>query len=100
MRNKLIELLYNGFYVSPKDDLNGVVQKVADYLIAHGVTLATDNNVFTKADRIRTMSDEELAKMFSGTILCVPEGRCHGNPKTSCYECWLNWLKQPAKEDT
>ena len=45
MRDKLIEILYNGFHVSPKDDLNGVVQKVADYLIAHGVTFAEDNNV-------------------------------------------------------
>ena len=53
----------------------------------------------TNGDRIRAMSDEELAKAFSDTILCVPEGRCRGNPKTSCYECWLNWLKQPAKED-
>lgn len=53
----------------------------------------------TNADRIRAMSDEELAKVVSGTILCAPEGRCHGNPKTSCYECWLNWLKQPAKEE-
>lgn len=39
MRDKLIEILYNGFHVSPKDDLNGVVQKAADYLIAHGVTV-------------------------------------------------------------
>ncbi len=39
MRDKLIEILYNGFHVSPKDDLNGVVQKVADYLIANGVTV-------------------------------------------------------------
>lgn len=41
MRDKLIEILYNGFYVSPKDDLNGTVQKAADYLIAHGVTVQT-----------------------------------------------------------
>lgn len=39
MRDKLIEILYNGFHVLPKDDLNGVVQKAADYLIAHGVTV-------------------------------------------------------------
>lgn len=48
MRDKLIEILYNGFHVSPKDDLNGVVQKAADYLIAHGVTLATDTDVGDK----------------------------------------------------
>lgn len=54
----------------------------------------------TNADRIRAMTGEELAKAFSGTMLCVTEGRCHGNPKASCYECWLNWLNQPAKEET
>lgn len=53
MRDKLIEILYNGFYVSPKDDLNGVVQKAADYLIAHGVTVQADvpdNNVGNKLE--------------------------------------------------
>ena len=48
----------------------------------------------TNADRIRAMSDEELAKVVSTT--CPTKG-C---PLTAwdCTECWLNWLKQPVKD--
>ena len=48
----------------------------------------------TNADRIRAMSDEELAKHFSGLICDIDEGvEYHENPNT-----WLEWLKQPAEE--
>lgn len=52
----------------------------------------------TNADRIRAMSDEELAKalMKALTIGCPPV-EC-GGWKTSCEQCWSYWLKQPAKE--
>lgn len=47
----------------------------------------------TNADCIRAMSDEELAKHFSGLICDIDEGvEYHENPNT-----WLEWLKQPAK---
>ena len=48
----------------------------------------------TNADRIRAMSDEELAKVVS--TACPTKG-C---PLTDwdCTECWLNWLKQPVKD--
>lgn len=53
----------------------------------------------TNADRIRAMSDEEAAEYFNEHFGCPPtqSPRC---PDISCYECWLNWLKQPAKEET
>ena len=62
---------------------------------------ARDCNYFremTNADRIRAMSDEELANM----IECP-----YGNPyfdehlpcKGSCHDCLLIWLQQPAEED-
>ena len=52
----------------------------------------------TNADRIRAMSDEELANI----IECP-----YGNPyfdehlpcKGSCHDCLLIWLHQPAEED-
>ena len=49
----------------------------------------------TNADRIRAMSDEELAewvtcpRYFDIKMVC----------DTSCVTCCLEWLKQPAKED-
>ena len=60
----------------------------------------TDKNVgkMTNADRIRSMSDEELANI----IECP-----YGNPyfdehlpcKGSCHDCLLIWLQRPAEEN-
>lgn len=52
----------------------------------------------TNADRIREMSDEELAKVLStGTFIC---GRlkdvCKDIP--GCEECLQAWLRSPAEE--
>lgn len=53
----------------------------------------------TNGDRIRAMTDEELAKLLStGTFIC--EGRkdiCENMP--GCEECRLAWLKAPAESD-
>lgn len=47
----------------------------------------------TNADRIRAMTDEELAKHFSGLICDINEGvEYHEAPSR-----WLEWLKQPAE---
>lgn len=46
----------------------------------------------TNADKIRAMTDEELAHYFS-----EQPGACPGRPGCSgknCYDCWLDWLKQ------
>lgn len=52
----------------------------------------------TNADRIRAMTDEELAAV----IMCPKEngtqvGSCIGK---TCVECCLMWLRQPVEEDT
>ena len=51
----------------------------------------------TNADRIRAMSDEELARFFIGDSpnywhpgLCLDGETCIG--------CFLNWLQQPEEE--
>ena len=52
----------------------------------------------TNADKIRAMSDEELADIISREAgYCAPTGDCE---KTSmdCKACWLDWLKQSAEE--
>ena len=60
----------------------------------------TDKNVgkMTNADRIRAMSDEELANI----VECP-----YGNPyfdehlpcRGSCHDCLLIWLQQTAEDD-
>ena len=67
----------------------------------------TDKNVekMTNADRIRAMSDEELA-----TFISEIADECERNTECNqhCYGCdieycvresCLNWLQQPAEED-
>ena len=57
-----------------------------------------DTAPMTNADRIRSMTDEELANI----IECP-----YGNPyfdehlpcKGSCHDCLLIWLQQPAGEE-
>lgn len=67
----------------------------------------TDPEIITNADRIRDMSDEELAEFISrieigdfgpqvyGKTFC---DMCKG--QYECDDCRLWWLQQPAEEDT
>ena len=52
----------------------------------------------SNADKIRAMSDEELADYF-GELTCFPGASreiCRG--VSNCYWCWLKWLEQEAQE--
>lgn len=49
----------------------------------------------SNADRIRSMTDEELAKWRSRGQ--CPTGHYHGDydcMNRSCKDCWLEWLKE------
>lgn len=50
----------------------------------------------TNADRIRSMSDEELAEWVNSP--CPPSTLCdlNDNYEPNCKDCWLAWLKQDA----
>ena len=72
-----------------------------------------DNAIKTNADRIRAMSDEELAKnLYRFCDLEERAGYCKnlseceklldtedGIPEQRCICCLLEWLKQPAEKD-
>ena len=71
----------------------------------HGVMLTMVKQ--TNADRIRQMTDEELASKFADIYcpdgLSVNHERCKhnylkGQPIEVCEECWLEWLKQECEE--
>jgi hypothetical protein len=51
----------------------------------------------TNADRIRAMSDVELAYW----VMCPHDDVCDcpGAPDGDCMKCVLQWLQQPAEED-
>ena len=51
----------------------------------------------TNADRIRTMSDEEMAKKLEYELGCPVTGDC-AKMSRDCNACWLDWLQQPAEK--
>ena len=59
----------------------------------HDVTfIDTAEKPQTNADRIRAMSDEELALLLSTLPRAYPK---NGFDPT-CKNCWLDWLRQEA----
>lgn len=51
----------------------------------------------TNADRIRAMSDQELAKLMMG----IPDIPCDEKMTPTCNDCEpciLEWLKRPVEE--
>ena len=108
MREKLIELLEHDncpLFMVFGDN----VGLLADYLIAHGVTIQTEaENPKTNGDRIRAMTDEELAlflaeKYANASVLRLQDG---GQEPTATEikaltnmlrKTWMRWLKQPAE---
>lgn len=68
-----------------------------------GITPYTDKSWRkTNADRIRAMSDEELAEWLgvycNGQTAQEVEKPCISGVG-SCEECWLDWLKEEAEDD-
>lgn len=91
MRDKLAKLIVDSNCVT------GFAGSLARYLIANGVTFAEDNNVpckkpMTNGDRIRAMSDEELAEL--NTLCPFIDEEC---TMKGCNACILEWLKQPVE---
>ena len=77
-------------------------RKIADALeAAYEKAKHTPSN----ADRIRAMSDEELAVLLEGCI-CPSEpckkvvNRERQPDKKMCQSCWLDWLKREVDSGT
>lgn len=72
-----------------------------DYIDTYFEIVKSDNH--TNADRIRNMSDEELAEFLdiverdgiSSQYVSIPCDCCY--EKTECSKCWEEWLKSKAE---
>lgn len=52
----------------------------------------------TNGDRIRAMTDEELAAYLTGSMcLLMNRKKCYNG--MTCEECRLEWMKEEAIED-
>ena len=60
--------------------------------------IGTNEIQMTNADRIRAMSDEELAKIIEHELGCPVTGDCERMSR-DCKACWLDWLQRTAEED-
>lgn len=76
---------------------NGYEQGLKD---AHqDMEIVLNEAVKTNADRIRAMTDEELALFFGRLGFCsgiIPRSHCHAH-KVCGQGCVVDWLKQPAE---
>ena len=55
----------------------------------------------TNADRIRAMTDEELAKAITKSIICLGcpiLGDCYGKEPADCKAALLAWLRSPVEK--
>lgn len=86
-REKLIELfktLLNSWAISP--------ESAADFFLSNGVTV--QEPIYTNADRIRSMSDEELARYLAILMIDTRKGVAYSTDE----DRWFNWLQLPAEE--
>ena len=51
----------------------------------------------TNADHIRGMTDKELAHTINDYFMGCPPVDCEDG---GCEQCWLDWLKQEANDET
>lgn len=58
-------------------------------------------DIITNADRIRAMSDEELAVFLESSRGCPSDDDCeygvHATPE-NCIKHWTTWLQKPAED--
>ena len=70
-----------------------------DTVINYCVMGPCSEQKLSNADRIRSMSDEELAKWMLSAGICtrdLSDVKCDG---VSCKECRIDWLRQPVEEE-
>lgn len=83
---------------------NGMCRKFSDdTAVSYCVMGPCPEQTPSNADRIRAMSDEELAKFISiqsDDCLCSDNSKCDYHcGGDSCLKVLLDWLQQPAEED-
>jgi hypothetical protein len=68
----------------------------------NGAPIMDDAMQRTNADRIRSMTDEELAEWIAARIECEVCPVSHDEPISGLNECHkriIGWLKEEAKDD-
>ena len=107
--NEEIEFLRNGKWYDkiggtlPNDEHLNLGWAIGDVLDTLELLRMLQPKVETNADRIRAMSDEELAKYLSNPCDCAVDPERDGFRECGndlCVKYLLEWLQQPAEEET
>lgn len=100
VREKLVELI-NEFYGCDPMYYGVDVLAMAQHLIANGVTVQVCKleDKKTNADRIRSMSDEELNELFNEIYNAGEEDAVayEWGQRTNSFEWTMEWLRQPVQ---
>lgn len=51
----------------------------------------------TNGDKIRQMSNEELANLFADACPPKMHKKCRGSLREDCFACWFEWLESELK---
>ena len=82
-------------------DREKLMAEILEGLDRLGKEIDKGTNVLTNADRIRAMSDEELAEFLCDRTENCNLGYCPGADLCNCVDGkangYLKWLKQPAE---
>lgn len=87
---------YNVIITGDRNDYCGVTNRLCPDCDGTGMISVP----MTNGERIRAMSDEELADFYVASLRCPPGknvGRCE--IVGVCKDCWFEWLKQAAEEE-
>lgn len=109
--NEEIEYLQSGNWydkvraVLPTDEYLKLGWAIGDILETLELFRSLAPEPQTNADRIRAMSDEELAEIFTRYSYEAhakwygPDQKNYWSMSVYALEAWLDWLQQPAEED-
>lgn len=103
VNDPICEALHNAYDCGYTEAIHRVQEKLGNKVEAKGVEIDPVNYATkTNADRIRSMSDEELSEFINTTMTvcdcCVYDGNCveYANIM-KCRKGVLGWLQKPVK---
>ena len=88
-----------------KNQKSCAIMGIGEYAIEKcGMFSPVDKLIRIRADRIRAMSDEEMAKTFANYVSChdCPIPYCKARftmERLGCIGNWLDWLRQEVTVD-
>ena len=91
------ESLFHNCYVNKED--YSTKERMDERLAMMHRLYPESEEKHTNADRIRSMTDEELAEKFSAHVQCFGCPLWNGNAcyRKDCKDHWLEWLKQECE---